>query len=141
MGHRILKRLAKSQIRLGVCAGWSEHLLVAHTTLLEMSCRGSFFFFFFADKDVLIKATKNGIGLAKKELKQLFAIICHKSHTIKKVGVTEVLTNIAPQFDEIEKKTRCVIDLPAGVGHSDTSGGATWYEEEDDGNYLTLHAG
>ena len=93
---------------------------------------------FFADKDVLIKATKNGIGLAKKELKQLFATICHKSHTIKKVGVTEVLTNIAPQFDEIEKKTRCVIDLPAGVGQSDTSGGATWYEEEDDGNYLNF---
>ena len=141
MGHRILKRLAKAGIRLRTWAGWSEPLLVAYTTLLlEISCRGSFFFFF-ADKDVLIKATKNGIGLAKKELKQLFATICHKSHTIKKVGVTEVLTNIAPQFDEIEKKTRCVIDLPAGVGHSDTSGGATWYEEEDDGNYLTLHSG
>ena len=29
-------------IRLCVCAGWSEHLLVAHTTLLEISCRGSY---------------------------------------------------------------------------------------------------
>ena len=28
-------------IRLRVCAGWSEPLLVAHTTLLEISCRGS----------------------------------------------------------------------------------------------------
>ena len=25
-----------------ICAGWSEPLLVAHTTLLEISCRGSF---------------------------------------------------------------------------------------------------
>ena len=29
-------------IRLRVCAGWSEPLLVAHTTLLEISCRGSY---------------------------------------------------------------------------------------------------
>ena len=30
-----------SLIRLRVCAGWSETLMVAHTTLLEISCRGS----------------------------------------------------------------------------------------------------
>ena len=29
--HRMSKRLAKALIRLGVCAGWSEPLLVAHT--------------------------------------------------------------------------------------------------------------
>ena len=34
--------MAKALIRLCVCAGWSESLLVAHTTLLELSCRGSF---------------------------------------------------------------------------------------------------
>ena len=39
--HRILKRLAKALNRLRVCAGWSEALLVVHTTLLEISCRGS----------------------------------------------------------------------------------------------------
>ena len=39
--HMILKRLAKALIRLRVCAGWSEPLLVAHTILLEISCRGS----------------------------------------------------------------------------------------------------
>ena len=38
--HRICKRLAKALTRLRVCAGWSEPLLVAHTTLLEISCRG-----------------------------------------------------------------------------------------------------
>ena len=27
--------------RLRICAGWSEPLLVAHTTLLVISCRGS----------------------------------------------------------------------------------------------------
>ena len=36
------KRLAKALIRLRVCAGWSESSLVAHITLLEISCRGSF---------------------------------------------------------------------------------------------------
>ena len=40
--HRIVKRLANALIRLRVCAGWSEPLLVAHTTLLEISCRGTF---------------------------------------------------------------------------------------------------
>ena len=39
--HRIFKRLAKALIRLRVCTGWSEPLLVTHTTLLEISCRGS----------------------------------------------------------------------------------------------------
>ena len=40
--HIIFKRLAKALIRLRVCAGWSEALLVAHTTLLDISCRGSY---------------------------------------------------------------------------------------------------
>ena len=39
--HRILKRQAKALIRLRVCAGWSEALLVAHTKLLEILCTGS----------------------------------------------------------------------------------------------------
>ena len=37
--HRIFQRLAKALIRLHVCAGWSEPLLIVHTTLLEISCR------------------------------------------------------------------------------------------------------
>ena len=37
-------RLAKSLISLRVCADWSEPLLVAHTTLLEISCLGSYAF-------------------------------------------------------------------------------------------------
>ena len=40
--HRKFKRLAKALIRLRVRAGWSESSLVAHITLLEISCRGSF---------------------------------------------------------------------------------------------------
>ena len=39
--HRIFKRLAKALIRLHICAGWSEPLLVAHTILLEISCPSS----------------------------------------------------------------------------------------------------
>ena len=45
--HRIFKRLAKTLIRLRVCADWSEPLLIAHTTLLEISCRGSIFSLYF----------------------------------------------------------------------------------------------
>ena len=41
---RLFKRLANSLIRLRVRAGWSEHLLDANTTLLEISCRNSFIF-------------------------------------------------------------------------------------------------
>ena len=40
--HIILKRRAKAMIRLRVCAGWSEALLIAHNTLLETSCTGSY---------------------------------------------------------------------------------------------------
>ena len=36
------KRIANALIRLRVCADWSEHLLAANTTLLEISCHGSF---------------------------------------------------------------------------------------------------
>ena len=42
MSHNIFKQLANALIRLRVCAGWSEHLLVAHTTLLGISCHSSF---------------------------------------------------------------------------------------------------
>ena len=41
--HKIFKRLAKALIRLRVCAGWSEPLLVVHSILLEISCCGSYF--------------------------------------------------------------------------------------------------
>ena len=37
----IFKQLAKALIRLLLCASGSEPLLVAHTTLLEISCRCS----------------------------------------------------------------------------------------------------
>ena len=39
--HRLLKRLAKALIRLCLWAGWSEALLVAHTTMLEIPCHSS----------------------------------------------------------------------------------------------------
>ena len=41
-------------IRLRVCAGWSEALLVAHTTLLEISCTGSF--------DISVNTDQVGVG-------------------------------------------------------------------------------
>ena len=38
---RVFKSLAKALIRLRVCAGCSETLLVANTTFLEISCHSS----------------------------------------------------------------------------------------------------
>ena len=38
----IIKRQVKALVSLSVCAGWSEPLLVAHITLLEISFHGSF---------------------------------------------------------------------------------------------------
>ena len=43
--HRIFKWQAKALIRLCVCTDWSEALLVAHTTLLEISCHSSYLMF------------------------------------------------------------------------------------------------
>ena len=43
--HRILKRQARALIRLRVCTGWSESLLVAQATLLEISCCGSYVYY------------------------------------------------------------------------------------------------
>ena len=40
--YRMFKRFAKALMRLCVCAGWSEPLLVTHTTYSEIPCRGSF---------------------------------------------------------------------------------------------------
>ena len=39
--HRTFNRQAKALTRLGICAGWSKALLVAHTTLSEIPCTGS----------------------------------------------------------------------------------------------------
>ena len=38
----VFKRLANALIRLRICAGWSKPLVLAHTTLLEISYCGPF---------------------------------------------------------------------------------------------------
>ena len=58
--HRIFKPLAKALIRLCVCAGLSEALLVAHTTLLEISCRGSIIFLY---EIIKLKSMLSGLNL------------------------------------------------------------------------------
>ena len=42
--HRVFERQAKALTRLRVYAGLSEALLVAHTTLFEISCTDSYVF-------------------------------------------------------------------------------------------------
>ena len=61
--HIIFKRQAKALIRLRVYAGWSEPLLVAHTTLLEISCRGS--------NNIVYKDVIVGLGLLLPEYEDL----------------------------------------------------------------------
>ena len=61
--HIIFKRQAKALIRLRVCAGWSEPLLVAHTTMLEISCRGS--------NNIVLKDVIVGLGLLLPEYEEL----------------------------------------------------------------------
>ena len=51
--HRIFKQLANALIGLRVCSGWSEPLLVAHTTLLEISCHGSFVLLMWLQADTM----------------------------------------------------------------------------------------
>ena len=86
---------------------------------------------------MVVKATECGRKLAKKELKQLFGKISQKPHTVKKVGVTEVMSSISPQLEEIEKKTRCIIDRPllseTAYSTSENVAGATWFDTEEDG--------
>ena len=60
-------QLVNALIRLRVCAGWSEPLLVAHTTLLKISCRGSNMskvkaFLASVDYCRLLKTFENGLG-------------------------------------------------------------------------------
>ena len=43
-------------IRLHVCAGWSEALLVAHTALLEIPCHGSYLEYGPAHKSLILIA-------------------------------------------------------------------------------------
>ena len=66
--HRIFKRQANALISLRVCAGWSESLLVAHTTLLEISCRGSF-------RSEFLYFTRHKLGWADGSLSDCLAIL------------------------------------------------------------------
>ena len=66
--HKIVKRLAKALNRLHVCTGWSELLLVAHTTLLEISCRGSIIYF---TVNYLIKGISDLIHLTGLESRDI----------------------------------------------------------------------
>ena len=69
--HRIFKRLAKALISLRVCAGWSAPLLVAHTTLLDITCHGPFHL-----REAVIRKEKSN----KKSLIQEIFLKFFKSH-------------------------------------------------------------
>lgn len=78
----------------------------------------------------------------KQELKKLFEKICEKSHTFKKVGVIEALKNIKIQMEDIETRTRCLIELPFmsetlysayDFNQHGEIEGATWKDISDEG--------
>ena len=88
--HRILKRIAKTLIRLRVCAGWSEALLVAHTILLEIQCRGSY-----------VKKSSKIYSLVKEKCKTL--IQNRKNEAIDQNNNTcsfEILSSFKGRFGE-----------------------------------------
>ena len=67
----------KVLIRLSVWAGWSEPLLVAHITLLKISCRGSYVFMFAIVFNTGLSASLSSVTtpeprLLKKSLFRLF---------------------------------------------------------------------
>ena len=65
--HRIMRRQAKALIRLRVCAGWSEPLLIAHATLMEISCRGSYTVYMEILKKILIPSVSQVHGLGNQQ--------------------------------------------------------------------------
>ena len=60
----VFKRLAKALIRLRICAGWSKPLVLAHTTLLEISYFGPFI----GAKNALRLYIRTKLHLSDKEL-------------------------------------------------------------------------
>ena len=65
------KRLAKALLRLHICAGWSKPLVLAHTTLLEISYCGPFI----GAKNALRLYTRTKLHLSHKA-----PVIFHKEY-------------------------------------------------------------
>ena len=98
-GHQ---RLAKALIRMRVCAGWSEPLLVAHTTLLEISCHGSNFIDYQYNNNIQINKSYQCIRviiLPKQWTKQvvfrLRGCTCLCSHMLKRAIPINMLKMIS----------------------------------------------
>ena len=71
---------AKALIRLRVCAGWSEPLLVAHTTLLEISCQGSNLYWNFSKNLQLLLFSSNSlyVFVSTSDVWNFLEVHCHK---------------------------------------------------------------
>ena len=80
--HRIFKRAAaKALIRLHVCAGLFEPLLVAHTTFLEISCLAQMYLFK-TNLDLFIAYAQAGLSLCWSHVPH-----CWKSHVAAQMNL------------------------------------------------------
>ena len=74
------KRQAKALIRLRICAGWSDR---AYTTLLEISCHGSYLFYYEVDNsrlDYLCMRMYDSISLSVISMYNVHACFCLYMH-------------------------------------------------------------
>ena len=85
----MFKRLAKTLVSLCICTGWSEPLLVAHNTLLEMSCCGSYLYIY----ELIAMQVMQNIPIPKQViwLTKISLLIFGKVFNVKHVDVIKFI--------------------------------------------------
>ena len=104
----MLKRLAKALIRQRVCAGWSEALLVAHTTLLEISCTCELTFCSFhrIEQNICLVGTSINKGCAV----YYYSVVTHGLRIIRYLWTKCREKSVLRRFHRREQHTKFCID-------------------------------
>ena len=97
--HTIFQWPTKALIRLCVCACWSEPLLVAHTTLLEISCCCSFIYF-------------SILTLGKKMQKSLYCLYKFLNANIWRKKILKFLYYLFHSISKADLKKKSMIEYP-----------------------------
>ena len=93
----MFKLLAKALIRVRECAGWSEPLLVAHTTLLEISCGGSNYVFY---GYYLLNVLLNLIFYKISDIYDFIRLLFSALHSMKcPIGLYKITTCTSPRIN------------------------------------------
>ena len=113
--------VAKDLISLRICAGWSEPLLVAHTTLLKISCHGSYVLFRYKKVNSLVtfisRGGEGGMTKKKKKLPYFEGLrgwvgwrYCNEKHfQVLMWGVRSVFQLYSIIYYYILSKTVCIL--------------------------------